>query len=193
MSDILDLNKQSGILDLNKALPSLMKLKGTLDWDPHPVHGASLSQGFDLDLFVFAVNSSNKISGGSDVCFFNNKSILNGSVSVPVDNRTGEGDEDEFVLADLPNVPSDKVALDLYVFVYEADKRGHNFGMIGNSRFHLIDEATGNTIQTYGLNQHVNATTVHLGRVQRSSSGWEFLPVGEAAVATANEVARAYM
>ena len=192
MSDILQLKKDAGILDLKKVAPSLTRLKGMLNWDPHPVHGASLSQGFDLDLFVFSLNKGGKIDGGQDVCFYHNKSIHNGAVQIPVDNRTGEGDDDEYVLFDLQKAPVDR-SFDLYVFVYEAAERGHNFGMIANPTVHLVDEVTNATIQVYSLNQHVTGTAVHLGRVSNDGNGWAFSPIGDAAAADPNAVARAYM
>lgn len=139
------------------------------------------------------INGDNKISGGQDVVFFNNKVAFNGAITVPVDNRTGEGDEDEYVLLDLPNIPADKTGVDLYVFVYEAGTRDHNFGMVANARFVLIDEVTKSVIQTYNLSSDVSGTAVHLGRVQRSGSGWQFMPIGEAAAADPNQVAAAYM
>lgn len=193
MSGILNLEKKSGILDLAKVAPSLSKLRGVLNWDAHPVHAKSLSQGFDLDIFVFALNKDSKISGGDDVGFFNNKNALGGAVQIPVDNRTGDGHDDEYVLVNLGSVPADKTALDVFVFIFDAAARQQNFGMVANAQFQLINEETKEIIQSYSLNQHVSSTAIHLGRISRNGSGWNFEPVGEAASADPNEVAAAYM
>jgi tellurium resistance protein TerD len=191
--EILDLAKSAGILDLKKAAPSLKKLKGILEWDEHPLHPNSLSEGFDLDLFVFSLNQNGKISGNADVCYYNNKFIHENSISIPVDNRTGQGEDDEYVLMDLEKIPTNIQALDLYSFVYEAEKRSHHFGMISNAKFSLYNGETDELIQAYNLSQFVGQTGLHAGRVQRTADGWEFAPVGVAGTLTANQVAGSYM
>ena len=191
----LDLNKGTGFLDLSKAAPSLTKLKGTLNWDMHPIHGKDLNQGFDLDIFVFCLNGQKKIQFPQDVCFFNNKSVLGGAVQAPVDNRTGEdtGDDDEFVVFDLAKIPADKAAFDIFIFIHDATGRKQNFGMMANARFELKDETNGSLIQGYAISQFTTGSCLHIGTVERNGDSWNFNPVGEAAEADPNQVAQAYL
>ena len=59
MTIVLDLNKGSNnILDLTKAAPTIKKLIVKLDWDEHPVHGADVKNGFDLDIFAYVLNEA---------------------------------------------------------------------------------------------------------------------------------------
>ena len=193
--ELLNLSKKSGILDLSKVAPSLKQVKGHLNWNPHPVNKSSHSDGFDLDIFVFALNDKERISGLDDVSFFNNKRILNGLVEVPKDNRTGEGDDDEEFTIKLNEISSqfpNKSHFDVFVFIHEAEVRQQNFGMISGAVFTVLDGETGKTIQSYSLSQFTNATTVHIGRISKGNGGWTFTPIGADAIADPNQVASAY-
>lgn len=193
MSITLDLNKSSGVLDLTKAAPSFKTIRGVLNWEPHPVHGASLTAGFDLDIFAFILNGSSKITSGSDVVFFNNKSYGGGVVSVPVDNRTGEGADDEYIDMQLNNLPASAEKVDVYVFIHEAAARGQTFGMLANSHFVLNDVENNKELVRYTLSQYTNETAIHIGRFEKTPSGWTFLPTGDVANADPNLVIQAYL
>ena len=194
MTEILNLNKSTPALNLTKASPNLTLLKGALSWDMHPIHGKSLTAGFDLDIFVIAANASEKIGGAEDVAFFNNRVLFNGGVSLSADNRTGEGDgADEEVTFELGKIPADKVNLDVYVFLHQSIARNQNFGMMANAFFALSDAASGREIQRYSLSQYTTGDVLHVGRLTRASGVWEFQPVGEASVADPNAVLSAYM
>lgn len=196
MTQFLDLNKGTGFLDLNKAAPTLTKLRGALNWDMHPIHGKDLNHGFDLDIFIFGLNAQKKIQFPQDVCFFNNKSICAGAIQMSEDNRTGEDSgkgDDEYFIADLPKVPTDKSAFDVFVFIHDHATRKQNFGMMANARFELKDEVTGSLIQGYNISQFATGSCLHIGTVERNASGWNFSPVGDAADADPNQVAQAYL
>lgn len=191
MADILNLAKTTPVLDLTKAAPALKNLRGLLNWDKHPVHGASLSQGFDLDIFAFALNAQGKITSGSDVVFYNNK-VAHG-ITVPRDNRTGEGADDEEVLIALDQVPADKQTIDLYVFIHDAAGRKQTFGMVQNANFSLVNQDTKEVIQAYKLSDMLTETSVHIGALVRNATGWTFEPYGDAGTQDPNAVAGAYM
>lgn len=193
MAEVLNLSKATPALNLSKISPTFNVLRGELNWDMHPIHGKSLSDGFDLDIFVFAANAQEKISGVNDVCFFNNKSLFNGGITVPRDNRTGEGDMDEEVTFELSRIPADKVNLDIYVFINEAAKRQQNFGMMANAFFTLKDADTGREIQKYSLSQFTSGDVLHVGRVTKAHGDWQFNPIGEAANSDPNQVIGAYL
>lgn len=190
MSNILNLSKTTAVLDLTKAAPGLKNIRGLLNWDPNPNQGYG-GQDFDLDIFVFALTSAGKITSGSDVIFFNNKSAH--GVSIPRDNRNGQGNDDEELFVDLEKVPTDKAILDIYVFIHDAAQRKQFFGMMANATFTLINKDTGSTIQEYKISSLTNETAIHIGALTRSSGGWAFEPSGEAGVMDPNQVAGGYL
>lgn len=190
---MLNLDKSAGVLDLNKLVPSLKTLRGVLNWDESPIHAKSLTEGFDLDIFVYVLDKNEKITSGNDVVYFNNKSFANGAITVPVDNRTGEGTDDEYVDLFLEKVPADKEHADVYIFIHKADERGQNFGMMANAGFVLTDVEGKNDLVHYALSNYTNETALHVGRFSRTTSGWSFNPTGDVAVADPNVVAGAYM
>lgn len=188
----LNLSKTTMMLDLTKAAPSLTRLQGILNWDVHPVHGASKDFGFDLDVFVFCLDANGKLGSTSDVVFFNNMSAYNGAVVYPRDNRNGEGDDDEEILTDISKIPAHIHSIEHFVFLHEADKRSQDFSMIAGGAFTLFDQ-DGNKIQEYKLQQFANGTALHVGTLKRQASGgWGFQPMGESAVAGPNDVMKAF-
>ena len=190
MSQILNLSKTTAVLDLTKAAPGLKNIRGLLNWDPNPSQGYG-NHDFDLDIFVFALNSAGKITSGADVVFFNNKHAH--GISVPRDNRNGQGNDDEELFVDLDKVPADKQILDVYVFIHEATQRQQFFGMMANATFTLFNKDTGQAIQEYKISSLTSETAIHIGALTRSSGGWAFEPSGEAGVMDPNAVAGGYL
>lgn len=186
----LNLSKATPMLDLAKVAPSLVKVKGMLLWDENPVHKASLTQGFDLDIFAF-LTQGNKIEGVQDVVYFNNKTAYGDAVVYPRDCRTGDCDEE--ITITLGSIPANKEAVELFVFLHEADQRKQDFSMIQGGSFTLYDAVTGDSIQSYSLQQFVNGSALHVGTLKRSGSGWGFQPVGESAQADANQVLSGFL
>lgn len=190
--EMLNLSKTTALLDLSKVAPSLTKLRGVLNWDVHPVHGASNTHGFDLDVFAFLTGANGKIGSAADVVYFNNKVAYNGAVVLPRDNRTGEGDDDEELLTDITKIPAHVHNVEHFVFLHEATERNQDFSMIAGGAFTLYDQ-DGKKIQEYKLQQFVNGTALHVGTLQRTATGWGFQPVGEPGNAGPNEVLNAFM
>ncbi len=188
----LDLSKQSGIsLDLKKEDPQLQNLKVLLNWDMHPVHGASLSQGFDLDIWAFALNSSGKVGAQSNIIFYNQKDPLNGAIVLPRDNRTGDGADDEELLIALAKIPADIAQVVLYVFLHDAPARGQNFGMTINANVQLIDNDTGTVIARYDLTdgKYKNSDAICIGALEPSGN---FIAAGDASTSSPTEVLNFY-
>lgn len=194
MSVTLDLNKQSGILNLTKEVPGLKKIVGVLNWNENPLHKNSLTQGFDLDIFAFVLGADQKLVSADCVVFFNNKHLNGGGVSVPVDNRTGAGDDDEKIFIEHAKLLNPKKYIDVYVFIHEAVERGQTFGMMTNASFTMTDEETGKEIVKYNISTYTNETVIHIGRfeVLDNGSGLKFEPSGDARQADPNQVAAAY-
>ncbi|QIG71338.1 TerD-like tellurite resistance protein [Rhizobium phage RHph_TM39] len=192
---VLDLNKDAGIvLDLSKEDPSLETLKIKLDWNPHPVHGASLTDGFDLDIFAYVLNEQGKITSGSDVVFFNNKNFANGAIVLPKDNRTGEGDDDEELLITTSKIPADKKSVAIYVTIHKATERGHHFGMVSGASLQFINADSGKIIAKYDLTANYSGNTAFFGGILSVENGkGKFQSNGEAADADPNQIAQLYV
>ncbi len=190
MSDFLNLSKDTDFLDLSKAAPNLKRLRGIISWDMHPVYKDSQSDGFDLDIFLFVLGADGKLSSPPDVCFFNNKVACGGALTVPEDCRSGGS---EYFTADLAKIPVDRTSFDVFVFLFEAEKRGQHFGMITNAKFVLVDPDDGDrVIQQYNISQFTGDFALHVGSVVRKDSGWIFQPMGESGAVNPNEVAAGY-
>lgn len=193
----LDKNAPAMVLDLGKEMPALKKLRGSLGWDPHPLFGASATQGYDLDIFLIATNAAGKVTTAADVIYFKNKFHASGALSVPEDNQTGvdTGDDvDEFFIAELDKIPTSLAQVHVYVFIHEADKRGQHFGMVANTHFDITNEDTGETVVRYQVTQNYSGqTALHVATIARNDHGWEIHPVGDAGVFDPNQVLQAYI
>jgi tellurium resistance protein TerD len=190
MSITLNLSKNAPLLDLHKEAPSLTTLRASLSWTEHPVHGADLSKGFDLDLFAIVLTGE-KIRGPQDIVYFHNMSYDNGSIVLPADNRTGGGDGEHIDIV-LGKVPAERTGVDLYVCIHEAAERRQHFGMMADAKFVLATES-GATIQEYSVSSYPNKAILHIGRLERNGATWAFSPSGETSDATINEMVSAYM
>lgn len=187
---MLDLNKNSGIaLDLTKEDPSLTNVRVLLNWDAHPIHTSSHTDGFDLDLWAFALNDQGKITSVDQICYFKNMKILGDSIILPRDARTGEGVDDEELLISLPKLPASVGTVAIYAFIHEADKRAQHFGMIANANVKVFNNDTGNLIAQYNITQDFNGqTAVCIGNLDKTS----FTPDGGAGVMDPNQVLAHY-
>ena len=189
--DLLDLKKSSGIkLDLKKLVPGIKRMKARVTWTMHPIRGASLKDGFDLDWFAFCLNQQGKITTADDVVYFNHRP--GNGVELPEDNRTGGGDGETITI---DSTRTTHPEYHLYVTIFEAVERNQNFGMITDARVEISDADTGRVIQTYTLNDTFQANNaVHIGSVLVRPDGMDFTPVGiGASVSNANEIASNYL
>ena len=48
-------------------------------------------------------------------------------------------------------------------------------------------------LQAYNIAEYAGKAVLHAGRLAKTAAGWTFQPIGEAAMADPNSVARAYM
>ena len=115
---------------------------------------------------------------------------VHGAITLPQDNRTGGEETCAYKLA---SIPADRSFVDIYVCVYEAQKRGQHFGMMAGARLALEDAETDSLLQAYNIAEYAGKAVLHAGRLAKTAAGWTFQPIGEAAMADPNSVARAYM
>lgn len=183
----LDLTKGT-ILDLTKREPGLSHVIVGAGWDAN-----NSVPAFDLDVSAFLLNANMKISSGSDVIFFNNKS--SNGVTLLGDNTTGSGDgDDEQITVDLSQVSSNIVAIDFVINIFEATERRQTFGMVQNSYIRILNQDTGAEICRFRLKEdYGSSTAVVAGRLKRDGSEWQFEAIGEGKVVKSlNDIAALY-
>lgn len=175
----LNLTK-GAVLDLTKKEPWLNNVKVGLGWD---VDG---SVSMDLDVAAFVKESgSDKVTNVSNICFFNQKNILNGSIVHAGDNRTGagEGDDESIdidlakVVAELPNVSEIHFA----VFIFEPSDADVTFWKVKNSFIRIINKDGDKEIAKYKLeDDHFSSRAINFWKLSKNSSwNWEFTAVDE--------------
>jgi stress response protein SCP2 len=173
----LDLDKNTLALDLSKT-PDLNTLTVLMKWDERKDFEGSLEAGYDPDLWAFVLNSSGKITSREEIVYYKNQHYHNDAIFLPKDNRVGGGDGESmnFTLNKIDPVHSE---VHVYVFLFEARKRGQHFGMMENASVTLYNADDGTVIQYYSLNKDFSgANAIHLGTLLRGPDGWLFQPVG---------------
>ncbi|GAA5147334.1 hypothetical protein GCM10023340_19610 [Nocardioides marinquilinus] len=145
-----------------------------LGWDPIKKGGFFGNREVDIDLDASAI----LFAGGqvADVAFYNNLTTKDGSIQHMGDNRTGEGEgDDEVVAVDLTRVP---VHVDTVIFVVTS-YQGQTFEQIQNAFCRLIDHQDGE-LARYTLTGGMPFTAMVMAKISRDGSGtWGFTAIGD--------------
>jgi tellurium resistance protein TerD len=65
------------------------------------------------------------------------------------------------------------------VTIYEADERRQNFGQVSNAYVRIVDEATGNELIRYDLEEDYSIeTALVVGEIYRHGAEWKFNAIG---------------
>ena len=174
--------KKGGNISLKKAASSsgsraaLTKIMVGLGWDPRVTDGSD----FDLDATVFLL-AHGRVRSNSDFIFYNQPRSTCGSVVHQGDNRDGEGDgDDEVVMVELPNVPSDVDKISFCVTIHEGDERRQNFGMVSNAFVRVVNVGDGKEIVRYDLSEDMSMETASVfAELYRYNGEWKFRAVGQ--------------
>ena len=159
----------------DSGVSTLTRVVVGLGWDTNRYDGGSQ---FDLDAAAFMLGDNSKVRSDSDFIFYNNP---NGQgVTHTGDNRTGEGDgDDEQIIVDLTQIPSDVDKIAFTVTIDQAESRSQNFGMVENSFIHIVDESTGTELIRYDLGEDYSIeTAVVIGELYRNNGEWKFNAIG---------------
>jgi tellurium resistance protein TerD len=175
-------------LSLSKTDPDMKKAMLGLGWDARSTDGAE----FDLDASALLINAAGKVRSDDDFVFYNqmgdvtlsdnkNYDPAKASVMYQGDNRTGEGDgDDEQILVDFARIPSDIERVVFTVSIFEADKRGQNFGQVNNAFIRLVNDSTGKEVVRYDLTEdYFSETALIFAEVYRNAGEWKFRAVGQ--------------
>ncbi len=183
----MSINLQKGQrISLKKEAPSLSRLMCGLGWDvadqSSGLRGMVQSADFDLDASVLCLNENDKLQGNANVVYFGNLRHQSGAITHLGDNLTGEGEgDDEQILVDLPDVPSDISKLLFVVNIYNAVKRKQDFSQVENAFVRLVDLSNNKEIARYTLSgsDYQGKTSMVLAEVYRHNDEWKMAAIGE--------------
>ncbi len=164
-------------IDLTKGSPGLAKITVGLGWDINQYDSGS---EFDLDASAFLLAANGKVTRDADFIFYSNADHPSGAVHYGGDNRTGAGEgDDEQIQVDLTRIPENIDKIDFTVTIYDADVRRQNFGQVSNAFVRIVDDATGEEIIRYDLEEDFSIeTAVVVGELYRHNGEWKFNAIG---------------
>ena len=170
--------KKGQKVSLTKDNPGLKKVVVGLGWD---VNAFDTGGDFDLDAAAFLLGDSGKVSNSGDFVFYGNLSHASGSVVHQGDNLTGVGEgDDEQIIVDLKQVPSEYDKIILVVNIYQAVQRKQHFGMIQNAYIRVVDGRNSTEMCKYNLtDDYSNMTAMIFGEVYRHNDEWKFNALGQ--------------
>ena len=174
----MPVNLQKGQkVSLTKGNPGLTKVVVGIGWD---VNGFDTGGDFDLDAAAFLLTDTGRVSDQKDFVFYGNLAHPSGSVRHLGDNLTGAGDgDDEQIQIDLSGVPANITKIAFTVTIYEAEARRQNFGQVSNAFVRIFNEATGEELLRYDLEEDFSIeTAVVFGELYKNGSEWKFNAIG---------------
>jgi tellurium resistance protein TerZ len=127
----------------------------------------------DLDASCVMFDDAKEII---DTIWFRQLESRDGSIVHTGDNRTGAGEgDDEQIIVNLPQVPSEAAAL---IFVVNSFT-GQDFSQIENAFCRIVDAATNREIARYDLSCQGAHTAQIIAKVYRHSGEWKMAAIGE--------------
>lgn len=168
---------KGGRVSLSKEAPGLKSINVGLGWDANVTDTGAQ---FDLDASAFMVGTDGKVVSDGHFIFYNNATSPDGAVVHKGDNRTGEGDGDDEVIAiDLDKVAPEVDKIIFTVTIDQATERNQNFGQVNNSYIRILNNDGGAEITKYELDEDYSAeTAINFGELYRKDGGWNFKAVG---------------
>ena len=195
----MTINLQKGQrISLKKEAPSLTRLMCGLGWDVAKKSGwFGSSPNLDLDSFVICLDADRKLTQKSDIVYFGNLRHSSGAITHLGDNLTGKGEgDDEQIIVDLPQVPSNISNLLFVINIYESRKRQQELSQVENAFVRLVDLSNNKEIARYQLSgsQYQNKNGLILAEVYRKDGDWKMAAIGDAFVAEGiGEIAKNYI
>ncbi len=171
-------------VSLTKDNAGLSEIIIGLGWDEAPRKKSGLfarkPEPIDCDASaILCING--KFCDKGDVVYFGNLKHKSGAVKHMGDNLTGAGDgDDEQIIVDLKQVPSQYDKIILVVNIYQAVQRKQHFGMIQNAYIRVVDGRNSTEMCKYNLtDDYSNMTAMIFGEVYRHNDEWKFNALGQ--------------
>ena len=178
---LTSLNLSKGMsLDLTKR-SNLKNVRVGLGWK------AGNGVNFDLDASALLLNSRGLVNDAQDVIFYNQTNTGRGVMSLG-DNRVGSNqnvgvEDDETIMVNLDEVPSNVDNILFIVTIHEAQKRRQNFGQVKNAYIRVVNEDNGVEECRYNIAENFSMQTAcEVAKLERNDNGWNFVAVGEGKV-----------
>jgi tellurium resistance protein TerD len=148
-----------------------------LGWNPN---AQASTEPYDLDASAFMLSESGKLVGNDFFVFYNQPVSPDGAVRSSGDNRDGEGDgDDETLLVSLGSVDPRVAEIVVVVTIHDAAERRQNFGQVRNAFIRIYDQANGQEICKYELDEDFSTeSAVEFGRLYRRGGAWKFEAIG---------------
>lgn len=152
------------------------------------------SKKLDLDVSIFILDKDDKTRVDEDFIFYNNMTGADGSVKHMGDSRTGAGEgDDEIMLLSLNELPFDVSNICFVLSIYDMDFEGHNFSMVKNVYFRIVNKNIDNEIFRYELDDELTGNEgLIIGNLERVGSEWIFHAVGETVEGGLSKIADSY-
>ncbi|GAU70786.1 Clp family protein [Streptomyces sp. NBRC 110611] len=168
---------KGGNVSLTKQAPGLTAVRVGLGWQI----GATGGAGYDLDASALLCGETGKVLSDDHFVFFNNLASPDGSVRHSGNAPAGgSGGDDEQIRVDLTRVPAEVAKIVFPVSLYEAERRGQNFGQVRSAHIRVVDEANGTEIARYDLRgDAATETAMVFGELYRHGADWKFRAIGQ--------------
>lgn len=171
-------------ISLSKESSGLSQVLVGLGWDEVQRKGGFFAPKPDpIDCDASAILLQNgKFVSKNDLVYFGNLTHRTNTVRHMGDNVTGAGDgDDEQILLDLANIPSNYDRIIIVVNIYQPTERGQHFGMIKNAFIRLVDGNTNKEMCKYNLSENYDGMTAMIfGEIYRHNGEWKFNAIGQA-------------
>lgn len=163
-------------VDLTKTNPGVTAFQVGLGWNPNTAVGGT----FDVDVSAFILGEDGKRLSDKHFVYYNNLASPSGSVTHNGDNTTGEGDgDDETLVIDFSKATVEEKKIVFVVTIHEAVAKNQNFGQVGGSYIRICNNATGEELVKFDLNEDYSAEKAMIfGELYEKDGEWKFSAVG---------------
>ena len=137
---------------------------------------------FDLDVCAIACDATGKALGDPWLVFYGNAVAPGRAVIHNGDDPAGQGEGNhESLSVRLRRLPGLVTRMIFSVSIYEAERRQQNFSHVGSAFVRVVDQASGNELVRYNLDEPFTIeTAVIFGELYRKDAGeWKFRAVGQ--------------
>jgi len=140
------------------------------------------SPTLDLDVSIFLLGANGKLPEDEFFVFYNNLSSPDGAVRHTGDEKgdqAGETDE-ELIEVVFGKLDARIQELVFVVTIHEGESSGLTFGQVQEAGLHIVNQATGEEMMKYELNEDFSIeTAVTIGKFVKRGEAWRFLAIGD--------------
>lgn len=181
--------KKGSSISLKKEAPGLTKVMMGLGWDMATTSTRKNLFSFfkpsatvDLDSSVLCLDKNGKLKSRNDLVYYGQLKHPSNAIVHQGDNLTGQGDgDDEQIMVDLDQVPTNLTSLLFVVNIYRGQERQQDFGNVRNAFVRLVDINTNKEIAYYKLSgeTYQGSTGMLMAELRREANGWQMKAIGD--------------